>query len=162
MQHGATWVKSLIVLQRVSRSRTFSDVIQSFKEAEQQYKQGLPFLLSSQECLARLGSPEEDSEKENQDVGEGSSHGFLHLIPDQSSSPIPIPPPKKKPSLEKVTQDLRDEFVKERKRFLDGMGAPLWLEHQLERESPEPHVERSGVRYVSVSDVDGFLDTVNM
>ena len=118
----------------------------------------LPFLSSSQECLAaRLGSPEEDSKKENRDVGEGSSHGVLRLIPDRSPSPIPIPAPRKKPSLEKVTQDLRDEFAKERKKFLDGMGAPLWLEHQLERNSPEPRVERSGVGYVSVSDVDEFL-----
>ena len=107
-----------------------------------------------------MGSPEEDSEKENRDVGEGSSHGFLCLIPDQSPSPIPILAPRKKPSLEKVIQDLRDKFVKERKKFLDGMVAPLWLEHQLERTNPEPHVETSGVGYVRVEEVDGFLDTV--
>ena len=77
-----------------------------------------------------------------------------------SPSPIPIPPPKKKPSLEKVTEDLKDVFQKERQRFLDGYGPPLWLEHQLERQSPEPQEERSGVRYVSVSEVDDFLDTV--
>ena len=61
-----------------------------------------------------------------------------------------------------MTQDLWDEFAKERKKFLDGMGAPLWLEHQLERNSPEPRVERSGVGYVSVSDVDEFLSSVGV
>ena len=40
------------------------------------------------------------------------------------------------------------------------MGAPLWLEHQLERNSPEPHAERSGVGYVSMEEVDGFLNSV--
>ena len=106
-----------------------------------------------------MGSPEEDSEKENQDVGEGPSHGFLHLIPNQSPSPIPIPPPRKKPSLKKVTKSLRQSFEEGRQKFLSGEGVP-WLEHALERHSPEPRVERSGVGYVSVSDVDEFLDTV--
>ena len=112
------------------------------------------------ECLAtRLGSPAEDSEKENRDVGEGPSHGFLCLIPNRSMSPIPIPPPKKKPSLEKVTESLRRSFKKDRQRFLSGGGVP-WLEHKLERYSPEPCIERSGIGYVSVSDVDKFLNTV--
>ena len=146
-----------------ARKKYSAELIEHFAETDRQVKQALPFLLSLEECLAaRLGSPEEDSEKENQDVGEGPSHGFLHLIPDYSLSPIPIPAPRKKPSLEKVTQDLRDEFAKERKKFLDGMGAPLWLEHQLERNSPEPRVERSGVGYVSVSDVDEFLSSVGV
>ena len=119
------------------------------------------FLLSSsQECLAaRLGSPEEDSEKENRDVGEGPSHGFLHLIPDPSPSPIPIPPPRKRPSLEKVTETLCGSFEKDRKKFLSGELVP-WLEHVLERHNPELRVERSGVGYVSVSNVDEFLDMV--
>ena len=47
-----------------------------------------------------------------------------------------------------------------RQRFLDGYGPPLWLEHQLERQSLEPRVERSGIGYVSVLEVDDFLDTV--
>ena len=59
-----------------------------------------------------------------------------------------------------MTQDLQDEFAKERKKFLDSMGAPLWLEHQLERNSPELRIKRSGVGYVSVEEVDGFLDMV--
>ena len=146
-----------------ARKKYSAELIEHFAETNRQIEQALPFLSSSQECLAaRLGSPEEDSEKENRDVGEGSSQGFLRLIPAHSPSPIPIPALRKKPSLEKVTQNLRDEFAKEWKKFLDGMGVPLWLEHQLERNSPELHVERSGVGYVSVSDVDNFLDTVGM
>ena len=43
--------------------------------------------------------------------------------------------------------------------FLSGGGVP-WLEHQLERYSPEPHVKRSGIRYVGVLDVDEFLDHI--
>ena len=148
---------------RAVRKRFSAALIDHFTETDRQVAQALPFLSSSQECLAaRLESPEEDSEKENRDVGKGSSHGFLHLIPNRSPSPIPIPAPRKKPSLEKVTQNLRDEFAKERKKFLDGMGAPLCLEHQLERNSPEPRVERSGVGYVSVSDVDEFLSSVGV
>ena len=42
---------------------------------------------------------------------------------------------------------------------MSGGGVP-WLEHTLERHSPEPRVEKSGVGYVSMSDVDEFLDTV--
>ena len=136
-------------------------VIEHFAESERMYEEALPFLSSLQECLAdQLGSYEEDSEKENQDVGEGPSHGFLRLIPSRSASPIPILPPKKKPSLEKVTQDLRSEFEKERQRFLNGGGALRWLEHQLEKQTPELHIKRSGIGYVSVLDVDEFLDTV--
>ena len=98
-------------------------LIKHFKETERLYKQTLPFFSSSQECLAaRLGSPEEDIEKENQDVGEGPSHGFLHLIPDSSLSPIPIPPPRKKPSLEKVTESLCRLFEEDRQKFLSGKG----------------------------------------
>ena len=74
-------------------------------------------------------------------------------------SPIPIPPPHKKPSLEKITESLKRSFEKHRQRFLLGEGVP-WLEHALEWHSPEPQVERGGVRYVSMSDVDEFLDTV--
>ena len=148
---------------RAARKKYSAELIEHFAETNRQVKQALPFLSSSQECLAaRLGSPEEDSKKENRDVGEGSSHGFLRLLPNRSPSPIPIPAPRKKPSLEKVTQNLRDEFAKERQKFLNGMGAPLWLEHQLERNSPEPQVERSGIGYVSVLDVDDFLDTVGV
>ena len=36
------------------------------------------------------------------------------------------------------------------------------MEHALERHSPEPRVERSGVGYVSVLDVDDFLDMVGV
>ena len=107
-------------------------------KTERLYEQALPFLSSSQECLAaQLGSPEEDSKKENRDVGEGSSHGFLRLLPNRSPSPIPIPAPRKKPSLEKVTESLRRSFEEGRQRFLSGKGVP-WLEHALERHSPEP------------------------
>ena len=118
-------------------------------ERERQYEEALPFLSSGEECLAvELGAYEEDSEKENQDVGEGPSHGFLHLIPSPSPSPIPIPLPCKKPSLKK-----------DRQKFLSSGGVP-WLEHKLERYSPEPRVERRGIRYASMLDVDNFLDTV--
>ena len=143
-----------------TRKRVSAALAESFVEAKWQYEQALPFLLGLQECLAaRVGSPEEDSEKENRDVGEGPSHGFLHLIPDGSPSPIPIPPPRKKPSLEKVTESLHRSFKDGRQQFLSGGGVP-WLEHALERHSPEPQVERSGVGYVSVSDVDEFLNMV--
>ena len=47
----------------------------------------------------------------------------------------------------------------DRKRFLSGKGVP-WLEHVLERNSPEPQVERSGVGYVSMLEVDEFLNMV--
>ena len=41
-------------------------VIDSFVESERLYKQTLPFLSSSQECLAaRLGNYEMDSKREN-------------------------------------------------------------------------------------------------
>ena len=90
-----------------ARKRYSAELIQHFAETDRQVEQALPFLSSLQECLtAWLGSPEEDSEKENQDVGEGSSHGFLCFIPNRSLSPIPIPAPRKKPSLEKVTETL--------------------------------------------------------
>ena len=154
---------------RAARKRVSSALVERFEESERLYKQGLPFCSSSQECLAdRLADARQDSEKENRDVGEGSSHGVLRRIPTldvpicyiPSSSPIPIPAPKKRPSLEKVTEDLKDAFAKERQKFLDGYGPPLWLQHQLERQSPEPREERSGVGYVSVSEVDDFLDTV--
>ena len=148
---------------RAARKRYSSALIEHFAETDRQVEQALPFLSSSQECLAdRLAYARQDSEKENRDVGEGSSHGVLRRIPSPSPSPIPIPPPKKKPSLEKVTEDLKDVFAQERQRFLDGYGPPLWLEHQLNRESPEPRVERSGVGYVSVSDVDEFLSSVGV
>ena len=137
-------------------------LIEHFAETNRLVEQALPFLLSSQECLAaRLESPEEDSEKENRDVGEGSSHGFLHLIPNRSPSPIPIPAPRKKPSLEKVTESLHQSFEEGREKFLSGGGVP-WLEHALDRHSPEPRVERSGISYVSVSDVDEFLSSVGV
>ena len=134
---------------------------QQVTKRERQEREALPFLSSEEEHLAaELGAYEEDSKEENQDVGEGSSHGILHLIPSSPSpNPIPIPPPKKKPSLEKVTEDLCWLFEKDRQQFLSGGGVP-WLECELERYSPEPHVERSGIRYVSVLDVDNFLDTV--
>ena len=96
---------------RAARKRYSAGLIEHFAETDRQVEQALPFLSSSQECLAaRLGSAEEDSEKENQDVGEGSSHGFLCLIPNRSPFPIPIPVPRKKPSLEKVTESLRRSF----------------------------------------------------
>ena len=130
---------------RAARKRV-SALVEKFEEAERIYEQNLPFLSSSQECLAdRLADARQDSEKENRDVGEGSSYGVLRHIPmpevpsyASSPSPIPIPAPKKKPSLEKVTEDLKDIFTKERQRFLDGYGPPLWLQDQLERQSPEP------------------------
>ena len=78
------------------RKRVSSVLIKHFAKSKRQYEQALPFLSSLQECLAaQLGSYEEDSEKENQDVEEGPSHGFLRLIPSWSASPIPIPPPCK-------------------------------------------------------------------
>ena len=41
-------------------------VTKHIAESKKQYKEALPFLSSSQECLAtRLGAYEEDSEKEN-------------------------------------------------------------------------------------------------
>ena len=121
-----------------ARKRISAELYEHLVETERWYEQTLPFLLSSQECLAaRLGSPEEDSEKENRDVGEGSSHGFLCLIPDRSPSPIPIPAPRKKPSLEKVTKSLRQSFEEGRQQFLSGEGVP-WLEHVLERHSLGP------------------------
>ena len=119
-----------------ARKRVSSALIEHFAKTERLYEQTLPFLSSSQECLAaQLGSPEEDSEKENQDVGEGSSHGFLCLIPDRSLSLIPVPPPRKKPSLEKVTESLCRLFKEGRQEFLSGKGVP-WLEYALERHSP--------------------------
>ena len=49
-----------------ARKRVSAMLIKHFKETERLYKQTLPFFSSLQECLAaRLGSPEEDSEKEN-------------------------------------------------------------------------------------------------
>ena len=49
-----------------ARKRVSSALVKSFAEAEQQYEQAFPFLSSSQECLAaQMGSPEEDSKKEN-------------------------------------------------------------------------------------------------
>ena len=42
---------------------------------------------------------------------------------------------------------------------MSGEGVP-WLEYKLERYSLEPRIKRSGIRFVSVSDVDEFLDTV--
>ena len=147
---------------RAARKKYSAELVEHFTETDRQVEQALPFLSSSQECLAaRLGSPEEDSKKENRDVGEGSSHGFLRLIPDRSPSPIPIPAPRKKPSLEKVTESLRQSFEEGRQRFLSGNGVP-WLEHALDRHSPEPRVERSGIGYVSVSDVDEFLSSVGL
>ena len=143
-----------------ARERAAMLAAEHITESERQYKKALPFLSSSQECLAvRLGPYEEDSEKENQDVGEGPSHDFLCLIPSPSPSPIPIPPPHKKPSLEKVTESLHRSFEEDRQKFLLGKGV-AWLEHALERYSPEPQVERSGIRYTSMSDVDEFLDMV--
>ena len=145
---------------RAVRKRYSTALVEHFAEMDRQVEQALPFLSSSEECLAaRLGSPEEDSEKENRDVGEGPSHGFLHLIPNPNPSPIPIPPPRKKPSLEKATKDLCWSFEKDRQKFLSGEGVP-WLEHALERYSSEPQVERSGVGFVSVEDVDEFLNMV--
>ena len=147
---------------RATRKRYSAVLIDHFAETDRQVEQALPFLSSSQECLAaRLGSPEEDSKKENRDVGEGSSHGFLCLIPNRSPSPIPVPVPRKRPSLEKVTESLRQSFEEGREKFLSGGGVP-WLEHTLDRHSPEPQVERSGIGYVSVSDVDEFLSSVGV
>ena len=58
-----------------------------------------------------------------------------------------------------MTEDLHQLFEKDRQEFLSGGGVP-WLECELERYSPELHIERSGIGYVSMSDVDDFLDTV--
>ena len=143
-----------------ARKRATTFAAEQITERERQYKEALPFLSSREEHLAvELGAYEEDSKKENRDVGEGPCHGFLHLIPSPSPSPIPILPPRKKPSLKKVTEHLHQLFEKDRQKFLHGEGVP-WLEWELERYSPEPHVERSGISYVSVSDVDEFLDSV--
>ena len=76
---------------RASRKRVSDVLIESFEEAERQYEQGLPFLSSSQECLAaRLGSPEEDSEKENRDVGEGPSMAFSISSPTRAHLQSPF------------------------------------------------------------------------
>ena len=49
-----------------AKKRVSSALIKHFAKTERLYEQALPFLSSSQECLAaRLGSPAEDSEKEN-------------------------------------------------------------------------------------------------
>ena len=144
----------------VARKRAAVLAAEQITKRERWYEEALPFLSSKEECIAAgLGACEEDSEKENQDVGEGPSHGFLCLIPEPSPSPIPILPPRKKPSLEKVTEDLCQSFKEGRQEFLLGGGVP-WLEHELERYSPEPRVERRGIGYVSVLDVDDFLNTV--
>ena len=51
---------------RAARKRYSAALIDHFAETDRQVEQALPFLSSSQECLAAwLGSPEEDSEKEN-------------------------------------------------------------------------------------------------
>ena len=42
--------------------------------------------------------------------------------------------------------------------FLSGGGVP-WLERQMEN-SPEPHIKRRGIGYVSMLDVDNFLNHV--
>ena len=128
---------------------------------EKSAKEALYCLLSDEEALTiELGVYKEDSEKENWDVGEGSSHGVLcPIYYAPSPEHIPIPPPKKKPSLEKATEDLCQQFEEGRQKFLSGDRVP-WLEHQLEMYSLEQHVERSGIGYVSVSDVDEFLDHV--
>ena len=90
-----------------ARKRVSAALYEHLIETERQYKQTLPFLLSSQECLAAwLGSPEEDNEKENRDVGEGSSQGFLRLIPDRSLSPIPIPAPVNTGGKGEITQQV--------------------------------------------------------
>ena len=100
---------------RAARKRAAVLAAKQITKRERQYKEALPFLSSGEEHLAvELGAYEEDSKKENQDVREGSSHGFLHLIPSPSPSPIPIPPPCKKPSLEKVTESLHQSFKKDR------------------------------------------------
>ena len=45
--------------------------------------------------------------------------------------------------IEKVTEDLCQSFEKDRQRFLCGEGVP-WLEHELERYSPEPWLRGVG------------------
>ena len=51
---------------RAVRKKYSTELIEHFAETDRQVGQALPFLSSSQECLAAwLGSPEEDSEKEN-------------------------------------------------------------------------------------------------
>ena len=51
---------------RAARKRYSVELIEHFAETDRQVEQTLPFLSSSQECLAaQLGSPEEDREKEN-------------------------------------------------------------------------------------------------
>ena len=68
------------------------------KGATEEFFEGLP---SEEEALAvTLGAYGLDSKKENQDVGEGSSYGILRpIISSLSPQPIPIPPPRKKPSV---------------------------------------------------------------
>ena len=97
-------------------------------ERERQAREALPFLSSGEEALAvELGAYEEDSEKENRGVGEGSSHGiFRPITTSPSPKPIPIPPPRKKPSLEKVTEDLHCSFEIGRQRFLSSEGVLGW------------------------------------
>ena len=49
-----------------ARKRFSLALVEHFTETDRQLEQALPFLLSLQECLAAwLGSPEEDSKKEN-------------------------------------------------------------------------------------------------
>ena len=51
---------------RAVRKRYSAALVEHFAKTDRRVEQALPFLLSSQECLAtRLESPEEDSEKEN-------------------------------------------------------------------------------------------------
>ena len=85
-----------------------------------------------EELLAEaMGVYEEDSKKENWVVGEGSSHGILHLI-TPSPPPIPVPGPCQKPSFGGMTEDLSQQFLEGREHFLSGQGVP-WLEQQMER-----------------------------
>ena len=125
--------------------------------AAKEFFEGLP---SEEEALAvALGAYGSNSKKENRDAGEGSSHGVLcPIFSSLSPKPIPIPPPREKPSLEKVTKDLHQQFGEGRQTFLSGGRVP-WLGRQMEN-SLEPHIERGGIGYMSILDVDDFLDHV--
>lgn len=110
-------------------------------------------------CTPVVETDEEGSEKENWDVGKGSSLSVLcPIVGTPSPEPIPTPPPvtRHKLSFKKVSEDLHQMFAKGKETFLSGGGVP-WLERQLEG-SPELYAGGRGIGYVSEMDVDNFLN----
>ena len=73
----------------VAGKRVSAALIEHLQESERLYEQALPFLSSSQECLAdQLVYSNKDSE-ENRDVGEGSSSGIPIASPALLHRPSP-------------------------------------------------------------------------